>query len=123
MRFNRKYFLISISLFLVEIIIALFFNDNFIRPYFGDFLVVILIYSFIRSFFNFPVLATAVGTLVFAYLIEISQYYKLVELLGLGKSKLARVVLGSSFAWSDMLAYTLGIVTVILIEKLMSNKK
>ena len=116
-RFRSTYFVIAILLFLVEILIALFVHDRFVRPYFGDFLVVILIYSFIRSFFNVSVIATAVGTLLFAYMIEALQYFKLVDLLGIGNLKLARVIIGSSFEWIDIVAYTVGIVVVILVER------
>ncbi|MDB5208403.1 MAG: hypothetical protein JWR72_3478, partial [Flavisolibacter sp.] len=38
--------------------------------------------------------------------------------LGLGSFKLARVVLGSSFEWMDLLAYSLGIIVVVVVEKL-----
>ena len=42
LRFNKTYFLLTILLFCTEVIIALFVHDNFIRPYFGDVLVVIV---------------------------------------------------------------------------------
>ena len=115
-RFRSTYLIIAILLFLVEILIALFVHDRYVRPYIGDFLVVILIYCFIRSLFNVSVIATAVGTLLFAFLLEALQYFKLVEILGLGNSKFVRVIIGSSFEWVDLLAYTLGILVVILIE-------
>ena len=115
-RLRSTYLIIAILLFLVEILIALFVHDRYVRPYIGDFLVVILIYCFIRSFFNVSVIATAIGTLLFAFLLEVLQYFKLVELLGVENSKLARVIFGSSFEWIDLVAYTLGILVVILIE-------
>ena len=37
-----------IIVFIIEAIIAVFIHDNFIRPYFGDVLVVVLIYCFIK---------------------------------------------------------------------------
>ena len=55
--------------------------------------------------------------LVFSFGIEIAQYFNMVEKLGLQHSKIARVVLGNSFAWMDLLAYVLGILAVISIEK------
>ncbi len=116
-KFNFKFFCIAIIIFVTEIIIALFINDNFIRPYFGDFLVVILIYCFIKSFFNFPKLPLAIATLLFSYLIETLQYFNFVKLIGLQKSKFANIVFGNSFAWSDIVAYTLGIVVVVVMEK------
>jgi len=40
-----KYALATIAIFLIELLIALFVRDRFIRPYVGDMLVVVLIYS------------------------------------------------------------------------------
>lgn len=106
----------TIILFLVEIFIAKYVHDSIIRPYGGDFLVVILIYCFVKSFVDSPVLKTAIGVLLFSFLIEILQWFQLVDKLGLGHIKWARIVIGTAFSWEDILAYTLGILTVILVE-------
>jgi hypothetical protein len=108
-------------LFLIEVLIALFLHDRIIRPYVGDFLVVILIYCFIRSFISARVLPTAIGVLIFAYAIESLQYLDLIGRLGLRESRFANVILGNYFEWIDIVAYTLGIVTVLLVEKLRSK--
>ncbi|MCW3110657.1 MAG: hypothetical protein JWQ09_5163 [Segetibacter sp.] len=115
--FRWKYFTLAILLFIVEVVIAAYVNDSFVRPYFGDFLVVILIYCFVKAFCNAPVKTVALLVLVVAYAMEVLQYLKFVKHLGLGKSKLANIILGNSFAWSDLLAYTLGILFVLAIEK------
>nr|WP_315166573.1 DUF2809 domain-containing protein [uncultured Flavobacterium sp.] len=117
LQFNRTYFAFTIFLFLLETVIALFVHDNFIRPYFGDFLVVILLYCFLKSFLNVSVWAAAGLVLLFSFAIEIAQYFNMVEKLGLQHYKIAKVVLGNSFAWMDLLAYVLGILVVISIEK------
>ena len=114
--FRKNYFLLTIILLFIEICIAVFINDRFIRPYLGDFLVVILLYCFVRSFFNVPVNQTAIGVLIFAFVIEGLQYIQLVNILGLQDSKLAGVVLGNSFSWMDMLTYVLGIALVMAYE-------
>ena len=121
--FNPKYFLLTILLFVTEVLIAVYLHDGFIRPYFGDFLVVILIYCFVKSFANIPVIKTAVGVLLFSYFVEMTQYFKLVKWLGLQHSKLAVVVLGNAFAWTDMVAYTLGIGAILFLEWLLQKKK
>ena len=126
LQFNRTYFAFTIFLFLLETVIALFVHDNFIRPYFGDFLVVILLYCFLKSFLNVSVWAAAGLVLLFSFAIEIAQYFNMVEKLGLEHYKIAKVVLGNSFAWMDLLAYVLGILAVISIEKFIpkqENKK
>jgi hypothetical protein len=118
-----KYGLLALLLFGIEILIALYLHDRIIRPYIGDLLVVILIYCFVKALVNTPVFATALGVLLFAYAVETLQYFHVVELLGLGHSKLARVIIGSSFEWMDMLAYTLGIGLVLSIETIWYQKE
>jgi len=115
--FRKRYLFFALSLFIIEVLIALFFHDRFVRPYVGDFLVVILIYCFIRSFFAFSVRATAIATLLLAYLIEFLQYADLLHKLGLQHSALANLVLGNLFQWGDLIAYTLGIVLVLILER------
>jgi len=44
-------------------------QDDFIRPYLGDFLVVILIYAALRTFWNAKKITIAIGVLLFAYLV------------------------------------------------------
>jgi len=117
LRFNLRYFILCILLFITEIIIALFVDDAIIRPYVGDLLVVILIYCFIRSFLNTPVLPTAIGVLLFSFAIETAQYFNIVHVLGLQQYRWVKIIIGSAFAWGDLLAYTLGIMLVIGIEK------
>ena len=117
MKFNPKYFLCAILLFITEVLIALFVHDQFIRPYIGDFLVVILIYCFVKSFLNTRVVPTAIGVLLFAYTVELLQYFRIVEVLGLQHSRAARIIIGSAFEWWDLLAYTCGILMVVLVEK------
>ncbi len=115
--FKKHYFITTILLFLIEVGIALYIHDDFIRPYMGDVLVVLLLYCFIQSFFTFSVKATAVVVLLFSFTIEFLQYIHIVEKLGLQKYAIARTVLGTSFSWIDLLCYTIGVILIVLIEK------
>ena len=115
--FRKKYAWWALLLFLTEIIIALFVKDKFIRPHGGDFLVVILIYCTVRTFWKGSSLKVAMAVLLFAYAVEFSQYFRLISYLGLQNSRLAIIIMGKSFQWYDMLAYTLSIIVVILFEK------
>lgn len=116
-KLSLSYLILTILLFLTEVFIGMYMDDAIIRPYGGDFLVVILVYCFVKSFFDVPVMQTAIGVLLFSYVIEVSQYFHLVDLIGLGNSRIAVVMMGNYFAWTDMLAYTLGIITVLVIEQ------
>jgi hypothetical protein len=116
-RFQKKYFILSLLLLITEVLIALYMEDDFVRPYVGDFLVVILLYCFVKTFLPVPTLALAIVVLVFAYTLEVAQYFQLANHLGLQDRSILRIIIGSSFEWSDMLAYTLGIILVLCIEK------
>ncbi len=120
--FSKNYFTTAVVFFLVEVFIALFIKDKFFRPYFGDFLVVILIYCFLKSFWHRTPLHVGIYVLVFSFAIEVGQYFKLVELLGLGHSQVARTVIGTGFDWGDLIAYTLGILAVFGFEKFVFKK-
>jgi hypothetical protein len=122
--FKSNYILITSLLFITEVLIALFVHDKIVRPYFGDLLVVILLYCFLRSFLTWSIPQTCWVVVLFAYVIETLQYFNFVDHLGLANSKIAHVILGTSFAWMDILAYTLGILIVSSIEWLrISNQK
>lgn len=116
--FYKYYFLLSLLLLVIEFIIGADFHDAVIRPYGGDFIVVVLMYCVVKSFVNAPVFQTACFVLVFAVLVEISQYFHLIKLLGWQHSAFARLMLGTSFSFTDMLAYVLGIVLVIIVENI-----
>jgi len=121
--FYKWYFMLTLLLFAIEFVIGADFHDTIIRPYGGDFLVVILIYCFIKSFVNAPPVTTAAAVLILSYVVEISQYFHLVTVLGLQHSRLAKILLGTSFSFVDILAYTLGIITLLIVEHLKNSLK
>ncbi|HVW95133.1 MAG TPA: DUF2809 domain-containing protein [Mucilaginibacter sp.] len=116
--FQKRYFFLMLILLMIEVIIGFDFHDKLIRPYGGDFIVVIFLYCCIKSFIQADVLKTAVGILIFAYLVEVSQYFHLVRILALQNNKPALILLGDSFSFNDLIAYTLGIALVLLLENL-----
>lgn len=116
-RFHKGYFFLTLLLFVVELLIALYVRDKFVRPYLGDFLVVLLLYCFFKSFLNLSVLKTAALVLLIACCVEAFQYINLVARLGLTSTGVGGTVLGTSFDWSDVLAYILGIAAVVAVEK------
>jgi hypothetical protein len=121
-RLHKGYLLLSLLLLIIEILIAVYLNDWLIRPYGGDFLVVILLYCLFRSFLDIPVTRTAIVVLLISYLVETSQYFHLADKLGI-QSHVLRVLMGSYFTWTDILSYTLGIIFVLLLEGLVSRHK
>lgn len=121
--FNKNYLGLASLIFGIEVLIAIYVNDNFVRPYLGDVLVVILIYCFLKSFLKLPVLVAALLVLAFSFTIEFLQFLNIVEKLGLEKSKMARTVMGTSFAWIDLLAYIVGIAIVLIAERYWLKKE
>jgi hypothetical protein len=122
LKFQLRYFIIAALIFCIELFIALFIHDEIIRPHIGDFLVVILIYCLLKSFLDLSVWTTAILVLLFSYTVEVLQYFKIVEMLGLQNSKFAGIIIGTSFSWIDIFAYTAGIGFVLLVEKISNNK-
>ena len=114
--FRIHYFILTIALFLIEVLIAMYVHDDFIRPYVGDFLVVIFLYCLLRSFLQTPVMRVVVGVLLFSFVVEILQCLHFITLLGLEHSTLARTILGSSFSLTDLVAYTAGALFVVVVE-------
>lgn len=122
MRFNFYYFMLTVILFIAEFFIGTYMDDAVIRPYGGDFVVVIFLYCLIKSFFKTPIKGTAVAVLLWAYVTETLQYFHFVDVLGWHDSKLANIILGSFFAWGDIVAYTLGIALVFILEQWRINR-
>ncbi|NME72399.1 ribosomal maturation YjgA family protein [Flammeovirga aprica] len=92
-------------------------NQHFIRGFLGDVIVIGLIYSVLKIFLDTRPSKLIVYVLLFAYAVEFLQYLNLVEMLGLKDYKLARIVIGTTFDFKDLLAYTIGALLVFLIER------
>lgn len=116
MKFNIYYFFATILLFLIEVSIATVFKNIFwLRAYFGDVLVVVLIYTFFLSFFEIKNKTKFIwGIFVFSCLIEFAQYFHFAEILGLKDHKIAMIVLGNSFSWIDIFCYFAGCIILWL---------
>lgn len=115
--FHRGYALATLIIFLIEVVIALFVRDAFIRPYGGDILAVILVYLGFRAVTNLNINKAVGAALGVAFAVELAQALNLITTLGLADNKLASVVLGTSFAWGDIAAYIAGAIAVLLIER------
>ncbi len=108
------------ALFAIEVYIALYVRDAFVRPIFGDFLAVVFLYCLLKSVFSKPVLVLAASSLFVAYFLEMLQYFHFLKVTGLGKYHFLKLLIGSAFAWGDIVAYTLGFVFVLIVEKILA---
>ena len=81
---KRIFYIISfLVIFCIEVFIALYVRDSFVRPYMGDALVVVLVYSFVRIFIPTGVPRLPFYVFLFACFVEVLQYFQLVETLGI----------------------------------------
>lgn len=114
MKFNLNYFIAFIVLLFTELLIAQ--TSGFIRHTFGDFLAVIGVYFLVKSFLNIEPIKLGIGVLVFSFMVEILQLTPFLEITGLSKNRIASIVFGSTFSYGDLIAYALGIISIIIIE-------
>lgn len=108
-RFNLKYLLLTILIFLIEVLIATVLKDIFfVRAYLGDVIVVMLIFTFMKSFFVLNNTKLILGILAFSCLVEFAQFFKIADKLGFREGSLMYIVIGNSFSWIDILCYAVG---------------
>lgn len=95
-------------LLITEVLIALYVHDSFIRPYIGDVLVVIVIYTFIRIFIPERYRLLPLWVFLFAVGVEMLQFVHIVELLGLKDNRFFSLLVGSVFDIKDIICYAAG---------------
>nr|WP_305121840.1 DUF2809 domain-containing protein [Chryseobacterium sp. EO14] len=117
--FNYTYFLATVFIFLTEVLIATKLKDIFfVRAYLGDVIVVMLIYTFIKTFFRIEDNKKLIlSILIFSFLIEFAQYFYIAEKLGFQKGSLMYIVIGNSFSWIDILCYLVGCLLLFIFVK------
>lgn len=107
-KIRLPYLVATVILIVTEILIALYVHDSFVRPYGGDILVVILIYCLLRVAIPTGVPLLPLYVFLFACGVEVLQYLDFVSLLGLDRYEVARIALGTSFSFVDILCYLVG---------------
>ena len=106
------------GLLAVEVCIALFINDSFIRPYVGDMLVTLLLCCLCRVIIPSKLRLLPLYVFTFAACVEIGQYFDLVVLLGLADNRFLSVLMGRTFSWLDLLCYAVGCVAAFLLDQI-----
>jgi hypothetical protein len=113
---KTQHLLIALVIFILEILIATTFAKiGFVRSYLGDYLVVMFLYHLIQSIRPFSPWPLAMGVFVFACAIETAQFFHIVDVLGLQRGNLLRMLIGTHFSWMDLM-YGLGSMTSYLID-------
>lgn len=122
-KIRLRYVLLFICLLAVEVLIALFIRDKFIRPYVGDILVTVLICLFFRAFFPIKSALLPLFVFLFSALVEIGQYFDFVALTGLSDNRFVSVLLGRTFSPADIICYGVGCLIFFSAERLIIRKK
>ncbi|MGD1318701.1 DUF2809 domain-containing protein [Chryseobacterium sp. 2R14A] len=121
-KFNLKYSLLSLLIFFIEILIATVLKDNFfIRSYLGDVIVVMLLYTLVKSLFVTEDTKLILGIFGFSCLVEFAQFFNIAEKLGFQPGSLMYIVIGNSFSWIDILCYAVGCLLLYISTKITSN--
>ncbi|MGB4090435.1 MAG: DUF2809 domain-containing protein [Ruminococcus flavefaciens] len=109
MKKRLPYIIIFIAIFAVETCIALFVHDDLVRPYIGDVIVMWAVYCLAQIILGgrFGSYKVAVGSLIFAFFVELLQKFRIVDVLGI-KSPVLRTIIGTSFAPADLVCYLAG---------------
>lgn len=118
-RFHRGYAALALALFAVEVLIALFVQDRFVRPYLGDTIAVILVYAALRAVLRIGTFRATAIALLIAFAVELGQYFHILDWLGLADNEFLRTVLGYGFEPADLIAYTAGAAIVLVAESWM----
>jgi hypothetical protein len=88
-----------------------------VNMYLGDALWALMIYLYVAIIFKtLSIKRVAISSLLFCYLIELSQLYHAPWIDQIRNTRLGGLVLGFGFLWSDILAYTMGVGIGMLIE-------
>jgi hypothetical protein len=112
-----RYAAAAAFLFALEVLIALFVRDGFVRPYLGDALAVAMVYCAVRAISNLRPLTAAAIAFAVAVVIELGQYVGVLRLVGLQDSTVARTVLGHGFDLRDFPAYAAGALAMFAIDR------
>lgn len=120
----RRPYIIASALLLATLLgIALFVRDGFVRPFLGDVLAASWLYVTGRAVFaKAPAWTIALATLAIAWGLELLQYLEALRWLGLEDVRVARVILGATFDPLDLLAYVLGVASVVGIEYVVARR-
>ncbi len=108
-RINGKAAAWFAALFVVEVLIAIYVHDRWLRPYGGDVLAALFVYVGLRVFSRrASSLRLAVTSFVTGACVEVFQACNLPVRLGLTQYTILRVAIGTTFQWGDLLAYAMG---------------
>lgn len=103
------------------LILKLLQHEPFIRGFVGDLVFMILLYCFGKSCADLRPRVVAGVTLGIAYITEFMQYINLYQYIGMEHNRIARIIFGATFDVGDLIAYTLGVLCIYLLDTSLLN--
>lgn len=121
MRVNGRALLCFVALTVLEGLIATVWpHHRWLRGFVGDVLAIAWVYLLLKTFVRSPPLVLACVALSTGYVLELAQYLAGVQGWQ-NRQPVLRVLIGSVPDWWDVLAYTLGFVSVLCAENLLAR--
>ena len=117
------YGLISLLLLGAEVLIGLF-GQGWVRIYLGDILVVILLYTIVRTIIpnkKAPWFIIPGVILIFAFAVEFLQLWGFCDRFGI-TNELLRIIIGTGFSTIDLICYLIGIIPCFIAEFVLNKK-
>lgn len=120
---RRIYLIISILILVIEVLIETQCKGGFIRYYLGDYIMVIGIYTMIKTLKpTCNSIKLAISILIFSFGVEFLQWINILEVLGINRSRTTDIIIGSTFSTTDLICYALGVLSVYTIDQFYTNK-
>ena len=114
--------ILSVILLGIEVLIGLFAH-GWVRSYLGDVLVVILLYTIVRTIVlrkgKWFVMPTII--LVFSFIVEFLQLWGFCDRFGI-TNEFLRIIIGTGFSWIDIACYCIGIIPCYVSEYLLNRR-
>lgn len=122
MRARIGYAAAAVVLTAVEILIALYVRDAFIRPYGGDILVTVLLCCLGRAVLMRRLPYLPFGVFLFAAAVELAQACGIASLIP-EHWTVVRIAVGSAFSVWDLVCYAVGCALFVCAEWVLSRRK
>ncbi len=105
---KRNLFLAILHFLICLIIVKVFRYSGFIRGFLGDVFFMGLMFYSLKAIYDFNKEKLLLNLLFLAYIVEISQYFKILEYLNLSSNAFLKLLFGATFDVMDLIAYTIG---------------
>lgn len=122
---KRNLFLAILHFLICLIIVKVFRYSGFIRGFLGDVFFMGLMFYSLKAIYDFNKEKLLLNLLFLAYIVEISQYFKILEYLNLSNNAFLKLLFGATFDVMDLVAYTIGtffVWSTIYFQKIKKDK-